>query len=233
MRSFVRPGRLWNDPGMDGDDAWALLARERRAFADLLDSLTPQQWEQPSLCDGWTVREVATHMMVGPTGSVGGFLTAMIKARGRFDRANQVMVDRRSTRPTAEIADDFRLHAENRFSPPGFDWHAPLTDFLLHRLDVSVPLGLSSDPLPQAWQEALGFLVGKRARTGFVAGELPSLSYGATDVDWGSGTGPHVLGPAEVLALAMTGRPHRLDELAGDGADALRVWARRASTGSR
>lgn len=218
---------------MDPEDAWALLARERRTFADLLDTLTPDQWEHASLCDQWSVREVATHMMVGPTGSFVGFLTAMVKARGRFDVANQVMVDRRSGRPTAEIAEDFRSQAENRFSPPGFDWHAPLTDFLLHRLDVTVALGLTSDPAPEAWHEALGFLVSKRARTGFVGGELPTLSYRASDVDWSDGAGPEVTGPAEVFALAMTRRPQRLDELSGDGAEALRDWALRTSTRER
>lgn len=216
---------------MDPEDAWALLARERRAFADLLDTLEPQQWEQPSLCEAWTVREVTTHMMVGPTGSLAGFLTAMVKARGRFAVANQLLVDRRSSRPTAEIAADLRVHAENRFTPPGMDWHAPLTDFLVHRLDVTVALGLTSAPAPEAWHEVLRFLTSKRARTAFIGGDLPVLSYRATDVDWSAGTGQGVAGPAEVLALAMTRRPHRLDELTGDGligdgADELRAWAR-------
>ncbi len=211
---------------MDPEDAWSLLADERRALADLLDTLAPEQWEQPSLCAAWTVREVATHMMVGPTGSLGGFLTAMVAARGRFDVANQVMVDRRSGRPTAEIAEDLRGQAENRFTPPGFDWHAPVTDFLLHRLDITVPLGLTSAPAPAAWHEVLGFLSSARARRSFIGGELPALSYRATDVDWSTGSGPEVSAPAEVLALAMTRRPYRLDELSGPGADTLRDWAR-------
>ena len=36
------------------------LARaERLAFADFLVGLTPEQWAAPSLCQGWTVRDVA------------------------------------------------------------------------------------------------------------------------------------------------------------------------------
>ncbi|MCV7319265.1 maleylpyruvate isomerase N-terminal domain-containing protein [Mycolicibacterium confluentis] len=32
---------------------------QREEFADLLDSLTPEQWTITSLCAGWTVRDVA------------------------------------------------------------------------------------------------------------------------------------------------------------------------------
>lgn len=210
---------------MDADTAWPLLAAERRAFADLLDSLTPDQWATPSLCGAWTVREVATHMMVGQTGTFGGFLTAMVKARGRFEIANQVLVDRRSSRPTAEIADDFRTHAEHRFAPPTMDWHAPLTDFLVHRLDVTVPLGIAPGGSLEPWPDALDFMVSPTARKGFMDAGLPVLAYRAADVAWSHGTGPEVAGPAEVLALAITRRPVRLDELVGPGAAELRAWA--------
>lgn len=212
---------------MDPDSAWALLAAERRAFANVLDSLSTEQWEAQSLCGHWTVREVATHMMVGPTGSLAGFMTAMVRARGRFEVANRVMVDRRSARPTQQIADDLRLHADHRFAPPTMDWHAPLTDFLLHRLDITVPLGLPSGGSSQAWPDALGFLVGPKARTGFTDAGMPALSLAATDVDWSHGSGAQASGPAEVLALALTRRPVRLDELDGPGAPVLRDWAAR------
>ena len=35
------------------------IAAERRRIADLVESLTPEQLETPSLCAGWTVRQVA------------------------------------------------------------------------------------------------------------------------------------------------------------------------------
>lgn len=210
---------------MQADAAWETVATERRAFADLLDTLSPAQWEAPSLCGAWTVREVATHMMVGQTGTFAGFLSAMVKARGRFDVANQVLVDRRSSRPTSQIADDFRSHAEHRFAPPTMDWHAPLADLLVHRLDVIVPLGLPSDRPLDAWPEVLGFIVSRKAQMGFTAAGQPALSYRATDVDWTHGAGPEVSGPAEVLALALTRRAARLDELEGPGAAELRAWA--------
>lgn len=43
--------------------AW--IAAERRELADLLDTLRADQWDRPSLCAGWRVREVAAHMSLG------------------------------------------------------------------------------------------------------------------------------------------------------------------------
>ncbi len=149
-------------------DPWTVLADERRAFADLLEELTPEQWATPSLCGDWDVRGVATHLMVGPTGSIGGFLTAMVVARGSFDRANRVMVSRRLDRPTTAVVDDFRSHAGSRFTPPTMDWHAPLTDFMVHRLDVTVPLGIDHGRPLTPWTAALDFLVSKPAQRAFM-----------------------------------------------------------------
>lgn len=207
-------------------DPWQILEHERLTFADLLDELTPEQWEMPSLCEGWTVAEVATHMMAGPTGSLWSFATAMVVARADFNRANLVMVSRRMDRPRSQIVEDLRTHAASRFTPPSMDWHAPLTDFLVHRLDVTHPLGLGGGPL-DPWAPALDMLVSKAATRGFMDRGRPALTYVATDLDWRHGSGPEVAAPAEALALALTRRPVRLDELAGPGADQLRGWASR------
>ncbi|HNM85526.1 MAG TPA: maleylpyruvate isomerase family mycothiol-dependent enzyme, partial [Mycobacterium sp.] len=34
---------------------------ERREFADFLATLTPEQWDEPSLCSRWRVRDVVAH----------------------------------------------------------------------------------------------------------------------------------------------------------------------------
>ncbi|MGY1740967.1 MULTISPECIES: maleylpyruvate isomerase family mycothiol-dependent enzyme [unclassified Blastococcus] len=211
---------------MDETTAWTTIAEERRALADLLETLTPEQWAAPSLCRGWTVRHVAGHVMVGPTGSVPRFLRAMVRARGSFDRANHLMADERARLPTAALVADLRAHAGNRFTPPGADWHAPLTDLLVHRLDITVPLGLAHGRPLAPWADALDLVVSRRAVPGFLPRGLPDLTYVATDLGDSRGSGPRVEAPVEALALAITRRPVRLDDLAGPGAAALRAWAR-------
>lgn len=44
-------------------DCMGLATEERRDLADLLDSLTPEQWATPSLCAGWSVRDVVAHIL--------------------------------------------------------------------------------------------------------------------------------------------------------------------------
>jgi uncharacterized protein (TIGR03083 family) len=38
------------------------IDEQRVDFADFFDTLTPEQWQTPSLCAEWTVREVAAHL---------------------------------------------------------------------------------------------------------------------------------------------------------------------------
>jgi uncharacterized protein (TIGR03083 family) len=44
-------------------DRMQLAADERRDLADLLDTLDPEQWAHPSLCEGWAVRDVVAHLI--------------------------------------------------------------------------------------------------------------------------------------------------------------------------
>ncbi|HKF18250.1 MAG TPA: hypothetical protein VKF14_13780 [Candidatus Dormibacteraeota bacterium] len=58
-------------------------------------------------------------------------------------------------------------------------------------------------------------LGGKRRSTG--------LSLRASDVAWSAGRGPEVAEPLASIILAITGRPMGLDDLYGEGLDALRT----------
>ncbi len=54
---------------MDVESYWRVIGSERRSLAELLESLADEQWETPSLCAGWRVRDVAAHVALVPTGS--------------------------------------------------------------------------------------------------------------------------------------------------------------------
>ena len=47
---------------MNRDAVWGAIDAERASLADLLDSLGEQEWEVPSLCAGWRIRDVAAHL---------------------------------------------------------------------------------------------------------------------------------------------------------------------------
>jgi hypothetical protein len=40
-----------------------MACEERRDFAGLIAGLSPDQWEQPSLCERWRVRDVVAHVL--------------------------------------------------------------------------------------------------------------------------------------------------------------------------
>ncbi|WP_210401819.1 maleylpyruvate isomerase N-terminal domain-containing protein, partial [Dietzia sp. HMSC21D01] len=47
---------------MDDTQVWAAVDRRRSDIADYLEALPPDDWDRPSLCDAWTIREVAAHL---------------------------------------------------------------------------------------------------------------------------------------------------------------------------
>ncbi len=44
-------------------DTRSLFAPERASLLDLLEILTPEQWQRPTVCDGWSVHDIALHLL--------------------------------------------------------------------------------------------------------------------------------------------------------------------------
>lgn len=202
-------------------DHWDAIASERLALADQLDPLTPEQWRTPSLCDAWTVRDVAAHLVVPHEISIPAFLVTFVAAGGSFRRANVAATAKQASRPTADLIADIRRYADSRAKPPGFGSEAPLCEVLVHGQDIRIPLGLADTSALGSWAGALDFLVQSKARRGFVSQSLQGFHFVASDLDWEHGSGDEVRGPAVALALAMMGRKARLGDLTGPGASRL------------
>ena len=99
----------------------------------------------------------------------------------------------------------------------------PMADSCIHLRDGARPLGSDVMPPPDDWRIVLDFLVSP-AQRGFVPKHrLTGLRLHATDLDWHSGDGPTVAGPAEAVAMAVTGRSVALADLDGDGVPVLRT----------
>src|SRR5205085_1662078 len=52
---------------VEHSEVWAAIDDQRRALVQLLEGLSEQEWRQPSLCEGWTVRQVAAHLALQNT----------------------------------------------------------------------------------------------------------------------------------------------------------------------
>ena len=203
-------------------DTFAAIADERRLLADLLTGLTAQQRATPSLCAGWTVHDVAAHLVVPLQVSTARFALAMLACRGDFDRANTWLTREQARRTADELAGVLRARAGSRFTPPGAGPEAPLTDLVVHGLDIRRPLGIERAVPADRLRAALGFLTSRAARGIVRRGVLDGLRLEASDVGWEHGDGPAVRGDAETLLLAITGRPSGPGTLEGDGLATLR-----------
>lgn len=203
-------------------DLRRMIAVERHHVADLVDSLDPGQLGTPSLCAGWTVQQVAAHLIAPFAAPRRWLLPIMLRHGFRVHAGNAALARRIARRPAAEIARSLRDNADNPFRPPLIGYYGQLSDLQIHAQDIRRPLGLAADLRPDAMRATLGFLTGGRA-LGFVPrGRTAGLRFEATDLAWAAGSGAVVRGPGEALLLALTGRPVALPELDGDGLPVLR-----------
>ncbi|RPA58535.1 maleylpyruvate isomerase family mycothiol-dependent enzyme [Gordonia oryzae] len=204
---------------MDDEQIFAEIADERRRLADQLSSLTDDQWATPSLCEGWTCRDVVAHLVMQLVVSTPTIVLAMIRTFGDFDKAN-IAVTAKVAQQYDNLTAVLRDKADKRFTPPGNGPRAPLSDLVIHGADIRRPLGLPSTTDPDRRRTVLDFLVTPKASRGFTDGVAP-VRWVATDLDWTFGDGPEVRGPAESLMLVMTGRDIALADLTGDGVATL------------
>lgn len=199
---------------------WQVVDSERAGVAELLTSLSAAEWAHPSWCAGWTVREVAAHLTLGPRITRPAVLVEIVRARGSFDRMVDATARRSATRPTGEIVAGLRGVVGSRRLAPGQSLRDAMMDVLVHGQDIAVPLGRHRDmPLEAArtsaehvWRAGFPFYARKR---------LGGFRVVATDVDWTAGDGPEIRGPIVQILPLLTGRNAVLPELEGDGAARL------------
>ena len=204
-----------------------LVRSENERLAAVLDGLDDAAWRTPSLCPGWTVRDVVVHLLMPYRLSIPGFLLGMLRHRFDFDRlARHWAVD--DTRSPEQARADLRSTADERFNVPGAPPEAPLSHLTIHTQDVVRPLGLTLPTEPRAAEIVLEQLTGPRF-TYLSEDTRAGLTWTATDSGWQHGGGPEVRGTGTALLTVLGGRSVALDELDGPGLPELR--RRLSSTG--
>jgi uncharacterized protein (TIGR03083 family) len=205
---------------MDRDAAWRVIHQERARLADLLADLTADEWEQPSLCAGWSVRHVAAHVISSPQATPWSLVSAMTRARGNFNRCIDEQARAWAARPTEVIVEDYRRLDGSRRHPLGTTYRDPLLDVLVHSQDIAVPLNKELT-MPIAAACAAADYVWRRGFPFRARRRLTGFRLTATDAAWSVGQGETVAGPVASLLLLLTGRTVAVAQLAGAGSDAL------------
>jgi uncharacterized protein (TIGR03083 family) len=208
---------------MDSGAILAAASAQRLALAVLLESLSDNELEQPSLCEGWSCRVVAGHLYAAQTYSATAFLGPFVASGFRPNRANDRVARRAARLPIAQIVARFRDDADSAVKVPFVGYNGPFADLVIHYGDIAIPLNRPYDPDLVAVALVLDFLTSGRATPGFVRkSALDGLELRPTDIDRSWGSGQEVSGRAADIVLAVTGRRIVLDTLTGAGAATLR-----------
>jgi uncharacterized protein (TIGR03083 family) len=198
----------------------ALMSMARAERADLhafLTTLTPQQWDKPSLCSGWTIKDVVAHMISYEELGTMGLIKRFVK--GRIVRANEVGVDEFAALSPQELLEFLGNHLTPQGLTAGFGGMIALVDGTIHHQDIRRTLGQPRTIPADRLGRVLGLMPGN-PRLG-AGRRIRGLRLRATDIDWEHGRGPEVTGPGEALLMAMAGRPSAVADLAGPGLGTL------------
>src|SRR5947207_2529274 len=204
-------------------DFRALHDAENADFSTFLHTLAPEDWERPSLCAGWRVRDVIGHILYGQELK----LWTLPWKLGRFgfssDRSGRhYSIERAEGRSPEQLLHDFDHRDAWAGTSHVFPDRLNLMDRLVHHQDIrraldrprEVPIERTAPLLPYLPKLGQVFRSKKRMR---------GLRFEATDTDWtwGDVQAPLVRGPAEAIVVSSLGRRQALTDCTGDGVDVL------------
>jgi uncharacterized protein (TIGR03083 family) len=200
-------------------DFWDDVRQERQALLELLETLTPGQWDTTSLCSEWQVRDVVAHMVSETTTTLARTWWGFTTSGFRINRYISRDARRRGAVPAANLLEDFREVVPARTHLPGLSSLAMLNDIVIHQLDIRraldkprcIPNKRTVPIAADLWTNR--FFPGPKLFRGFRAV--------ATDAPWTAGEGLDVIGTVEALILTLAGRFVAIDELQGVGVVAL------------
>lgn len=213
---------------MNEDDVWAAIDTQRLRTVDLLERLSPEEWAHASLCDGWTVRDVAAHLTLQQI-SLGDGLRMALRHPGSINHVNRESARGRAGLPTERLIADIRGMVGSRRHNFGLTHLETLIDIVVHGQDIAIPLSRELEVDPEAAAAAAtrvwSYHVTRRGRWKMrVFRSVPYDRYRltATDTQWFVGKGPEIRGPILSILMVLTGRLVCLPQLTGVGAMALK-----------
>jgi uncharacterized protein (TIGR03083 family) len=204
-----------------------MVRSEQDELHAVLVDLPAEDWDRPSLCGGWKIRDVIAHLISMNSAGLLGFMQATVSIHW----FNATEVRRRSSRTPDRLLREFErvmgMRGLGRVVPPP----AMLVEWLVHSQDIRRALGLPREVPPERLELLLRrcvSIVSFVPGFGFTGGRwrVRGLRLQAIDIGWTWGRGPEVAGAAEAILMAVLGRRSALTELTGDG---LPVLAARVS----
>ncbi|WP_436496981.1 maleylpyruvate isomerase family mycothiol-dependent enzyme [Actinokineospora sp. HUAS TT18] len=206
---------------MNDDEVWAAIDTQRLRTADFLASLGPEDFAHDSLCDGWTVRDVAAHLTQQQLG-LGEALRGLLRHPGSINHMIREGARHQARMSTEDIIAAIRAMVGSRRHNIGVTQFETLVDIVVHGQDMAVPLSgtLEVDPAAAAAAATRVWSYhdtrqGRRKARVFKTVPYEDYRFTATDTDWSAGSGPEISGPIVAILLALTGRAAGMVHLTG------------------
>ena len=193
-----------------------MIAAQRAELAGVLGALTASEWDEPTLCAGWRVREVVAHITMPFRYRGRRFLFELARSRGRFNDMSDRLARRDAAEMSAgELAEAVRSNTSHPWKPPGGGYEGALAHDVIHGLDITVPLGLAQ-PVPEERLRLIlpGSTIDKAVR--YFGVDLTGIEFRARDIDWTLGSGTPLTGTAQDLLLVLCGRKLAAGRLDGE-----------------
>lgn len=189
---------------MDSDTIWRHIDEQRGLLADTFDGIHADRWSTPSLCEGWTVRDVAAHLTHSHLSKLKMFAAA-VRYGFRFN-AVVYRVAVQDKRTPEQLAAALRAMRGSRKRPPGTTECDPLLDVLVHGQDIAVPLGIDH-PMPSDAAAAAAERLWSMRFPLHPQRRLKGYEFAATDADFRVGTGQRIEAPIRDILMLLAGRP--------------------------
>jgi len=208
----TREDRLWSEVDQIGE---------------LLHELDAAEFDQPSLCDGWQVRDVIGHMAFGHTTPMPKVMIELTKFRFDVPKGSYALSKEwAGARTPDEIITvwdrDLVAGRSRKGIAKMIKWDQGFLDHFIHQQDIRRPLDRPRTIDEGQLRAALDLLPTVKTKIFATKPIVEGLRLEANDIDWSTGDGPLVRGPGEALVMAAGGRTVALTELDGDGVSLLR-----------
>jgi len=186
------------------EDIRAAVAAERRDQAEFLSGLSEEQWNAPSLCEGWTVKHVVAHTTLPFRSSGKRVILEILKSAGRFNHASDRMAREDAQLPTADLLDALKNNIDHPWTPPGGGLAGALSHDVIHGLDITTALGIDRKVPHERLKIVLDGM--KPGNVKYFGADLDGKRLEATDMAWTFGEGRPVRALAQDLLLLVCGR---------------------------
>jgi uncharacterized protein (TIGR03083 family) len=209
-------------------DTWGMIADERGSLVEALAALPDDAWSQPSLCEKWTVKQVAGHMAATGLMTPGRFFKKLVGSGFSFEKmSSKDIAEQMAKNSPDDLVAELRSQVDRRNHPPGPSM-AMLGEVIIHGEDIFRSRGAYREHKIEHVVAVADFFKNSNLIIG-AKKRIDGLNLSATDTGWehpggssGSSSGDAVSGPMIALVMAMVGRKAALDDLTGPGVELLR-----------